>query len=101
MVTEIKGINKPQNIITAIATYCAFNDINSQTVSYTASGNQLLRNGSPLITNLSGINFTYLDSSGNSTAVINNIRSIRVRLTMQPGGTSPITLESSARIRNL
>ncbi|MDD4178472.1 MAG: hypothetical protein PHH14_00260, partial [Candidatus Margulisbacteria bacterium] len=63
----------------------------------------LFRNSDLLTTGLAspeGLRFTYLDTTGEATATKQNMRSIRVLLTLT-SGTQRTTLESSARIRNL
>jgi len=103
MMYDLRRIKKPQNIITAEATECGFLDIDSQTIDFKQSGTELRRNSDLLATGLAspeGLRFTYLDATGEATATKQNMRSIRVLLTLT-SGTQRATLESSARIRNL
>ncbi|MFA5113057.1 MAG: prepilin-type N-terminal cleavage/methylation domain-containing protein [Candidatus Margulisiibacteriota bacterium] len=103
MLTEIRRTKKPQNITTYTTAELQFLDLSSQTIDYKQTGTNLMRNSDILATNLvtpEGLRFTYLGSTGEVTAVKNNIRTIRIWLSLY-GGTERITLESAARIRNL
>ena len=96
---ELRRIRTPQNIILAGSTEVNFVDIDVNVIDFRQSGANLLRNSDVLTSGLNtpvGFRLTYLDASGESTAVAQEIRSIRVWLSL--AGT---TLESSARIRNL
>lgn len=103
MVAELRCIRDVQSFE---ASKCDFTDIDMNSIVFVQSGSDLLRNflGNPniLATGLSltdGLHFTYLDATGEVTAVKENIRSIRVKLYLS-SGAQYTTLESSARIRN-
>jgi prepilin-type N-terminal cleavage/methylation domain-containing protein len=103
MVYELRRIKKPQNILTSEAAEVGFLDLDSQIVDFKQSGATLLRNADILATGLAspeGLRFTYLDATGEVTAVKQDMRSIRILLVLT-SGTQLTTLESAARIRNL
>ncbi len=103
MLAEIRRANTTQNITTFTTAELQFVDIDGQTIDFRQAGPVLYRNTATLETNLitpAGLCFTYLGPTGEVTAVKNNIRTVRVWLFLS-GGTQRITLESSARIRNL
>ena len=103
MVAELIRIKKPQNILTSTASVCAFLDIETNVVTFEQSSSNLLRNGAVLAANLltpTGLTFTYLDATGEATAVKQDMRSIRVWLAIL-AGSQLTTIESAARIRNL
>lgn len=103
MTAEMRRIMRPSAIIVANPAECQFTDLDGQTIDYRQDGANLMRNADILAAGLetpSGLAFTYLDGSGEVTAVVTNVRSIRVRLSLV-SGTQRAALESSARIRNL
>ncbi len=103
MLTEIRLTRKPQNITTYATSEIEFINLNNQTINFKQSGSDLLRNSATLETGLMtpiGLRFTYLGTTGEVTAVKNDIRAVRIWLYIS-GGTERITLESSARIRTL
>jgi Tfp pilus assembly protein FimT len=103
MTTEIRRLKKPNNILIYTSSDFKFLDTTSATVEFQQSGANLLRNGDTLVTTLvtpEGLRFTYLGSTGEVVTAKQNIRSIRVWLSLF-GGREMVTLESSARVRNL
>jgi len=113
MVAEIRSINKASGITTNISianptTECAFYNINGNYIKFTQSGIDLLRftgaaSSDVLATGLStpnGLIFTFLNSSATNDGVQANISTVRIWLSLS-SSTQQVTLESSARIRNL
>jgi prepilin-type N-terminal cleavage/methylation domain-containing protein len=103
ILTEIRRVRNPASIVTFTSSDLAFQNTAPATVEFQQSGTNLLYNGTTLVTNLvtpEGLRFTYLGSTNEVTAVKQNIRSIRVWLFFS-GSSQQITLESSARLRNL
>lgn len=103
MVSELKRINRPQSIFLMNTAECQFIDIDVEMVDFKQSGTELLRNGEVLASNVSspeGLRFTYLDADGSPTDYILDVKTIRVQLSLSSGDQA-VTLESSARIRNL
>ena len=103
MVSELRCIREIQSFE---ASKCDFIDIDMNNIVFMQSGSNLLRtflgSSNILATGLSlteGLRFTYLDTTGEVTAVKENIRSIRIKLYLS-SGAQYTTLESSARIRN-
>lgn len=103
MISELRRLKKPNNIITFTASEVRFLDVASQDIDFKQTGSNLYRNSDILATNLTspeGVRFTYLGSTGEVVAAKQDIRSIRVWLSLAAGAQG-ITLESSARVRNL
>jgi type II secretory pathway pseudopilin PulG len=103
MVRELRAINKPVNIITATTTECEFINTTSATVNFRQSGSDLMRNSDILTSGLvipEGLRFTYYDANLNTTSTKQSMRYITIRLQLIRG-SQDITLEDSARIRNL
>lgn len=103
MLLELRRIKKPQNITIFTTSECQFLDLDNQTIDYKQTGANLMRNADVMSTGLStptGLRFTYLDANSNQTATKQSIRCIRVWLSVLNSGRG-ITLESSARLRNL
>lgn len=102
MTAELRRIRTPQDILIHTNSQCRFVDISNQTIDFVQSGTNLLRNSDVLATGLSspeGLRFTFVDATGESTSVHQEMRSIRVLLSVI-SGRQMTTLESSARIRN-
>lgn len=58
-------------------------DLPSETnISYSRSGNNLMRKSDVLANNVSYLDFDYLDSSGNETGTKANIRSVRIEMVL-------------------
>jgi len=103
MVRELRAINRPVNIITATTTECEFINTASATVKFNQSGANLMRNNDILVSGVvspEGLQFSYYDANLNTTSTKQNMRYITVRLQLIRGDQD-ITLEDSARIRNL
>lgn len=100
---EIRRVKKPQNIQVFTSSEFQFVDIDSQTVDFKQTGSDLLRNGDVLASGLLspiGLEFTYLDRNGSVAGAKQDIRSVRIWLSLV-SGNQLTTLESSSRIRNL
>jgi hypothetical protein len=102
---EIRRINTLSTISTPLASSkLRFQAIGDSTpITFSQEGTNLRRNGDILLTGLAtptGLSFTYLGPTGEVVNSTQNIRSIRVWLSLS-AGSQRTTLESSARIRNL
>jgi hypothetical protein len=101
---EIRRVNTLTSISTPLATSkLQFQDIGGTTIIFSQEGTNLRRNSDILLTGLAtptGLSFTYLGPTGEVVSAKQNIRSIRVWLSLS-AGTQRTTLESSARVRNL
>jgi len=103
MVAEIRQINPTDGLHAFGTSYCPITLVDGQNVEFRQTGTNLMRNADILLTNLStpeGLRFTYLDALGEQTITFKKVRAIRVWLYITAGGQR-VTLESSARIRNI
>lgn len=101
VVKELKRAKQNTNIVTHTSQEVSFLDVENNTVTFSQSGSNLLRDSDVLLKNLQdpgGLNFTYLDKDGNQTAITSDMRVIRCRLTVVKG-ENKFVLESAARIR--
>jgi len=103
IIAEIRTANTTDGLSTITTSECSFTDIDGQSIDYKQNGTSLMRNTDILLSNLStpeGLRFTYLDALSSPTATKKNIRAIRVWLYVT-AGDQRVTLESSARLRNI
>lgn len=106
MVREIRQIkNSTDYITTWTGTEFNFTDIKNDTIDFRqSSGSHLLLRNNDELTNMlsasNGLNFTYLDSSGNVAVQKRDIRMVRVILNLV-SGENTISVESLARFRNI
>ena len=103
IVREIRRIQKPSGILTANGSELEFVDVDSNSINFRQDGQNLMRNADQFTSGIltpEGLAFGYYDAALNPTAVNQNIRFIRVRLTLVRGNETVI-IEDGARIRNL
>ena len=101
VVKELKRVKQNTNILTHTPTMVRFLDIYNNTITFSQEGTVLYRNSDILLESLQdpgGLVFTYLDKDGNETAITNEMRVVRCRLTVVEEENKFI-LESAARIR--
>lgn len=101
VVRELKRIKKSVNIYTHAPDEIKFKDVDNNIVTFKQSGTNLLRDSSVLMENLQdpgGLVFTYLNKDGNVTAVPDDMRAIRCKITVDTG-ENKFAVESAARIR--
>lgn len=103
MVREIRQIKNVATIATFSSTEFNFFKTDNTQVDFKQTGNSLLLNADELADKLEdpgGLGFTYMDSEGNITNIKDNIRMVRIRLTISSGDNT-VTVESLARLRNI
>lgn len=106
MTRELRVIRSRGEITTPIATgsSIAFTDIFAQAISYSLSGTSLLRNGQPLADNVSSLQFSYLQSNGQTAATTStNVYYITPQITVRTDTTNPgatATFNDTVYIRN-
>ncbi|MCU0641132.1 MAG: hypothetical protein MUC35_03465 [Candidatus Margulisbacteria bacterium] len=103
MLVELRGLKKPNNISIYTSSDLEFQAVTTAVIRFRQSGTDLLRNSDILVTTLAtpeGLRFTYLGATGEVVTAKQDIRAIRVWLLIT-GGSGLVTLESSARVRNL
>jgi prepilin-type N-terminal cleavage/methylation domain-containing protein len=101
IVKELKRAKQNTNITTHTTTEITFLDVYNDTITFSQEGTVLYRNSDILLEGLldpGGLVFTYLDKDGNVTAITNEMRVVRCRLTVVEEENRFI-LESAARIR--
>lgn len=99
MLAEIERVKEPALISTMTSSYLAFTDVDDQAVDFQLSGTDLLRGSDVLARNVSALTFQYLDENGAVTAVADDVRVIRISVTITSGNQT-INLQSAAGIRN-
>lgn len=70
------------------ASSVTFDDQDGNTITYSLSGSNLMRNSSILADSISALTFTYFDSAGNSTAVLANVYYATINITYTQGSNS-------------
>jgi len=96
MTYDIRFIPSTANILTFTSGEFKFNNTIENNIDYLLNGTNLQRSGSNLASNVTALTFTYLDSNGNSTAVLANIVSIRFQITISAGsGFGSLTLRNT------
>ncbi len=101
VVKELRRIRQSTNITTHTTKEITFIDVESDTVTFSQSGSNLLRGSDILLENLQdpcGLAFTYHDASGAETAIPAQMSFVRCRL-ITVKGDNKYMLESAARIR--
>lgn len=79
-----------------------FKDVDNNTIDYQQSGANLTRNGAVLLNNLavpSGLQFTYLNTSGQPTLSRTAIRTVNIIILVE-SSANRVRLQSAAGIRN-
>lgn len=103
MVREIrKTKGDAESVIIFTPTRYKFEDIDSNIIDYQKNGSNLERNGVVLLRNLAssgGLEFVYLDASGDAATLEENIRTIRITILVEEGDNR-VRLRSAASIRN-
>lgn len=97
---EVRRVRSTNDISTFTSGQFSFTDIDSNSVSFSLSGTDLMRNSDVLARNVQALEFEYLDENSTSTAIKANIRVVRVTVELTSGGNT-VRLRSAARIRNI
>lgn len=100
-VSRTRG-NANSNIIAFTSSRYEFKDVDDNTIEYEQNGTDLERNDEVLLQNLvipGGLEFVYLNSSGNPTTAKSAIRAIRIKLIVEEG-ENLVRLQSAAGLRN-
>lgn len=77
---DIHRIRSTSDISTISSNQLAFTDVAGNSVTYSLSSGNLLRNGAVLASGVQSLAFTYLNSSGSSTSTAANVRYIKMTL---------------------
>ena len=105
VVREIRNLKDKNSILAASDSSFQFIDVNNETVTFSRSGNYLMRNSSQLASNVSSLTFTYYDAAGGVVALPTvgsgtNIHNVTVDISFSSAGTS-LNLESGVYPRRL
>ena len=98
---RLRRVRQSTNITTHTTKEITFIDVDSNTVTFSQSGSNLLRGSDILLENLQdpcGLTFTYHNASGAETAIPAQMSFVRCRL-IALKGDNRYMLESAARIR--
>ncbi len=68
----------------------------NETISYSLSGGNLLRNGDAIAEGIDALNFVYLDGDGTVTATTSDIRSVQITLVARTGREDPGYTDTSS-----
>lgn len=74
--------------LTAATDAISSTTINGDTIGFSLSGSNLMRNSQILASNVSDLTFTYYDSSGATTATVTDMKFIRIDLTLTQNNSS-------------
>ena len=99
MIKEVRMV-KDSSSITINPAVFTFTDYNNNTISYSMSGTDLMRNTSILARGVSNLSFAYLDKDGNATAVSADVRQARISFDLVVHDQT-IHLRSAALTRNV
>ncbi len=106
MTREMRRLKDDSSVNTATSSQFSFDDVNSNTISYSLSGTDLMRNSDILASDVQDLSFTYYDDSGStiSTPVVSpnktDIRRIDISLEFTSSGQI-FYYKSQVRPRNL
>ncbi len=106
MSREIRRLRNDVSITTASSDTFSFTDTQNNAITYSRSGNALMRNTDILANNVTGLNFTYYDDAGAtlSTPLVNpqytNIRLVRVEMNIL-AGSNTLPFRFTVRPQNL
>ena len=85
IVNDIRSIRSFSDVTTISANSFTFTDYNGNAITYSLSGSSLMRNATMLANNITGLTFTYLNSSGVTTATASAVRYVTVTLSATVG----------------
>jgi len=106
MTEEISQMKDAKSLTIASASDFQFTDVNSNSIRYRLSGNQLLRNSDVLARNVQSLTFSYWDVNNASVASptlspsATNLWRMSVKVSATQGGQT-VNLESQIHPRNL
>lgn len=87
MVDEMRLIRSTSDITTWTQSNLQFNIPNESAISYSLSGNNLLRKGAILADGVTLLQFSYLDSNGNQAGAVGDIRRIGIEMQVSAGAS--------------
>ena len=85
MSREIKMIKDADSINIAGTELFEFVDVSDNTVTYSVSGTELMRNGEVLCSYVDSLQFIYIDREGNSTTSVENVWLVKMYMKLKKG----------------
>ncbi|OGT96773.1 MAG: hypothetical protein A2298_04500 [Gammaproteobacteria bacterium RIFOXYB2_FULL_38_6] len=77
-----------------------FSDVDGSTITYSLSGENLMRNSQALANHVTALSFTYQDADGAATAIAANVRYITVFITLMENKVTS-SLQDTVFLRNV
>jgi len=99
IIRELRMMRTTNDLIIG-ANSITFSDVNGTTITYSLSGENLMRNSQVLANPVTALSFTYQDAGGATTAVVANVRYVTVSITLTDNNVVN-TLQDTAFLRNL
>ena len=97
---EIRDMKDTASITTFTATALTFDDSSDNTIAYSLSGGDLLRNGALLARGVTSLSFGYWKSDGTNASVASDLHLVEIDLTVQ-SGAEPYRLQAAVFPRTL
>lgn len=95
-----RDVRNAKTLSTINASQLQFTNSEGKTFNYQLSGTDLNLNSEPLAEHVSGLTFSYLDSTGATTAVIANVYFIGMQLSITENNAT-LTVDTTLHPRNL
>jgi prepilin-type N-terminal cleavage/methylation domain-containing protein len=80
---EIRSIRLSSDLLVAQSSQIQFIDNQGQTITYSLSGDMVMRNTQPLVEHCTSFVLAYFDQQGQATTVLSDIRFIQIQLTLE------------------
>lgn len=101
LIKEVERVNSPTEITTKTATHLTFTDISAQQIDIQlqTDGTNLLYGTDTLASNVTDLQFEYLDSTGSVTAIAADIRVIRISIAVT-SGLQTVRMQTEVAVKN-
>ncbi len=100
MIRDIRDIRSASDVSTNTATSLTFVDMLGNSIAYSLSGSNLMRNSDVLARGVSALAFTYYDNNGAVAGSTATLHYIKIGLTVSQNNTN-YTLTTTAFLRDL
>ncbi len=88
MTREIRYVRSAADVLTQTSGEFQFVDIYGNTIAYTLSGGNLVRNSQTLASGVNSLTFTYHDNNGNTVATSTNLHYVGISLNITQNGSN-------------